>query len=89
MLLRRRERPSRPILIHIAALSELTSKRTGVGAMAASKGDARHWHQRAAQARARAARIMDDSRRARQISKAEEYDRLAEEAQRLLVEDHS
>lgn len=57
--------------------------------MAALRSDARHWHQPAAEAGARAARIMDDGRRARQISKADECDRLAEQAQRLLVEDHS
>jgi hypothetical protein len=56
--------------------------------MAVSKSDASHWHERAAQARARAARIMDAVARASQIKKAEAYDRLAEEVQRLLMDDH-
>jgi hypothetical protein len=52
--------------------------------MVVAKGGVTHWHEQAAQARARAARIKDAVARERQIKKAEEYDRLAEQAQRLL-----
>lgn len=57
--------------------------------MAASIGNAGYWYARAAQARARAYRIRDTAARERQIKKAEEFDRLAEQAQRQLVEDHA
>ncbi|WP_271597482.1 MULTISPECIES: hypothetical protein [unclassified Bradyrhizobium] len=45
-----------------------------------------HWLQRAAQTRAKAERTRDAATRARLITMAEEYDRLAEQAERQLTD---
>ncbi|WP_157083339.1 hypothetical protein [Bradyrhizobium manausense] len=45
-----------------------------------------HWLQRAAQTRAKAERTRDAAARARLITMAEEYDRLAEQAERQLTD---
>jgi hypothetical protein len=70
---------------HLERNREFSFAPNGAIEMSSKDASASHWLQRAAQTRAKANRTRDAAARERLIKMAEEYDLLAEQAQRLLT----